>query len=409
MYLPENVLFVLNRLNENKYSAYLVGGCVRDSVMGKTPNDYDITTNAFPENILECFSDCKTLTNGIKHGTVGIVLGKDVYEVTTYRIDGEYSDNRHPDKVEFSSKIADDLSRRDFTVNAIACDKNGNTVDPFFGKEDIERKIIKCVGEPDRRFNEDALRILRALRFSSVLDFDIENDTAKSLHRNAHLLKNVSAERINAEFNKLLCGKRAGSVLREYYDVISVFAENLNKDCNIDVVADALDKSEPDLITRLCVFVGGFMDSDNAENFMRMLKYDNETRKNVVAGTSLFHEHFDIDRIAVKKLVRAHGYDICALTNKTQYLLKIKGEQEYMCFMQVLDEIRNNNMCTDVSQLAFGGNDCKNVLGVTGKSIGLLLDVLCDAVIEEKVSNEYEALLEYAEKALETTGRKSDD
>lgn len=180
MHIPDYVRFVIERLKNNGYEAFLVGGCVRDGIMGKPPKDYDIASSALPEQILACFSDCHTLDNGIKHGTVGVVFGKECVEITTYRVDGEYTDCRHPDSVTFSGNLRDDLSRRDFTMNAVAFDEIAGYIDQFGGADDIKNGVIRCVGDPMLRFSEDALRIMRALRFSSVLGFNVEKSTAEA-------------------------------------------------------------------------------------------------------------------------------------------------------------------------------------------------------------------------------------
>ena len=177
---------------------------MRDYLLGRIPNDYDITTNALPEETLKVFKDYRCISVGIKHGTVAVIINRMQLEITTYRIDGEYNDNRHPDSVTFSSKIQDDLSRRDFTVNAMACSKDGDIVDCFNGKSDLENRIIRCVGEPDKRFGEDALRIMRAVRFASQLDFEIEPETEKYLFSLKDTLKHISSERLRVELDKQL-------------------------------------------------------------------------------------------------------------------------------------------------------------------------------------------------------------
>ena len=219
--VPKSVEWIINRLEENGYEAYAVGGCVRDSVMGKEPHDWDICTSALPDETLSCLGMENIIENGIKHGTVTVRVDGENYEITTFRTDGEYTDNRHPESVTFVRDLREDLSRRDFTVNALAYNKQRGLQDYFEGVGDIENKVIRCVGSPDRRFGEDALRILRALRFSSVLGFDIEKRTSKSIHKNAYLLKNISKERIMSELIKILEGENVEAVLLGYSDVIA--------------------------------------------------------------------------------------------------------------------------------------------------------------------------------------------
>lgn len=220
MDMPKNVDTAINLLQSACFEAYAVGGCVRDSLLGKTPNDWDITTSAKPENMKSVFADFHCIDTGIKHGTVTVVIDGEPLEITTFRLDGEYEDNRHPKSVTFTADLGADLGRRDFTVNAMAYSKMTGTVDLFGGQNDLKNKIIRCVGDPDRRFNEDALRILRALRFASALDFEIEEKTAQSLLKNRALLGNISEERIAKELLKLVCGKGAKRILTDFAPVL---------------------------------------------------------------------------------------------------------------------------------------------------------------------------------------------
>ena len=220
MDMPKNVDTAIDLLQSAGFEAYAVGGCVRDSLLGKTPNDWDITTSAKPEDMKSVFADFHCIDTGIKHGTVTVVIDGEPLEITTFRLDGEYEDNRHPNSVTFTSNLGADLGRRDFTVNAMAYSKMTGTVDLFGGQNDLKNKIIRCVGDPDRRFNEDALRILRALRFASALDFEIEEKTAQSLLKNRALLGNISEERIAKELLKLVCGKGAKRILTDFAPVL---------------------------------------------------------------------------------------------------------------------------------------------------------------------------------------------
>ena len=220
MDMPKNVDTAINLLQSAGFEAYAVGGCVRDSLLGKTPNDWDITTSAKPEDMKSVFADFHCIDTGIKHGTVTVVIDGEPLEITTFRLDGEYEDNRHPKSVTFTSNLGADLGRRDFTVNAMAYSKMTGTVDLFGGQNDLKNGIIRCVGDPDRRFNEDALRILRAMRFASALDFEIEEKTAQSLLKNRALLGNISEERIAKELLKLVCGKGAKRILTDFAPVL---------------------------------------------------------------------------------------------------------------------------------------------------------------------------------------------
>lgn len=227
MKLPNPVTEALSLLEKAGFEAFVVGGCVRDTLLGKAPNDWDITTSALPEQILTVFSRYNTIPTGLKHGTITVVVDGTPLEITTYRVDGDYSDNRHPDKVEFTSKLRDDLCRRDFTVNAMAYHPNLGMVDHFSGLADLAAGRIVCVGDPQQRFTEDALRILRALRFSATLDFPIEKVTADAARSLAPLLRRVSAERTAEELKKLLCGKGVRRVLLEFRDILAVVLPEL--------------------------------------------------------------------------------------------------------------------------------------------------------------------------------------
>ena len=228
--IPEDVSFIIIKLEERGFEAYAVGGCVRDTLIGRIPGDWDITTSALPAEIKETFR--RTVDTGIEHGTVTVLLGDSSYEVTTYRIDGEYRDNRHPERVSFTDSVREDLRRRDFTINAMAYNERTGILDLFGGKEDLENGIIRCVGDADERFDEDALRILRAVRFAAQLDFDIEKKTAAAITGHAENLEAVSRERILTEISKLICSAHPEKI-SEIFELglaahISDFFEEIN-------------------------------------------------------------------------------------------------------------------------------------------------------------------------------------
>lgn len=229
--IPENVSYIIRTLESRGFEAYAVGGCVRDTLIGRIPGDWDITTSALPGEIKSCFR--RTVDTGIEHGTVTVMLGSDAYEVTTYRIDGEYRDNRHPESVSFTASVEEDLKRRDFTINAMAYNERTGILDLFHGREDLEAGIIRCVGDADERFDEDALRILRAVRFAAQLDFDIEEKTAAAVTGHAANLQAVSRERILTEITKLICSSHIERIndifelglapyISEYFDEIDI-------------------------------------------------------------------------------------------------------------------------------------------------------------------------------------------
>ena len=405
MQIPNNVRYVIDTLQANCFEAYLVGGCVRDSIMGIKPKDYDITTNAFPEDILKCFADDKTLTNGIKHGTVTVLSDGECVEVTTFRIDGEYSDLRHPNKVTFSGKLSDDLLRRDFTVNAIAySDKNG-FVDPFCGKKDIEDRIIRCVGCPEKRFNEDALRIMRALRFSSVLGVGIESKTSKAIINNAQLLKNISKERVFSELTKLLMGENAPRVIEEYATVFKTIApafEKLNENTfeEISKILEKCDSRKDNIVLSLCCFFCVFSETQNCaelvEAMLRDLKSPAKTAKTVSIICSSCEMDLSAGRIFARKLASKLGYNNAFLLLR---LISAKyPEKSDTCdnLIANLKALKKNNECIDISGLSISGNDLMTLGIPKGSAIGKILGLLLCEVIEEKTVNSKNALLERA-------------
>ncbi len=218
--MTEQGNWVLSQLEAAGYEAFYVGGCVRDHLMGKEAHDCDLTTSALPQEVAAVFAGCRVIETGIRHGTLTLMLDGQPFEITTYRVEAAYSDHRHPDAVRFTRTLRDDLSRRDFTMNAIAMDKAGRMTDLFGGQADIANQIVRCVGDPMLRFEEDALRILRALRFSAVLGFSIEEETRQAIFAQRALLSHVSCERIFEELTKLLCGAYAGRILQDYFDVL---------------------------------------------------------------------------------------------------------------------------------------------------------------------------------------------
>jgi tRNA nucleotidyltransferase (CCA-adding enzyme) len=261
--LPKEVEFIIDCLYKNGYEAYVVGGCVRDSILKLNPQDWDICTQAKPHEIIECFKEHKIIETGIKHGTVSVFLNGESYEITTYRVDGRYSDARHPDDVIFVSSLKEDLKRRDFTINAMAYNNKDGLVDYFGGYKDLSDKIIKCVGNCSIRFNEDSLRILRALRFVAKFDFEIEKKTSKAICENKELLNYLSAERIREELNKLLLSEGAEKILLDYPLVLSVFIPNIEATVGYDQknpyhpydiwthIVKSVVSIKPDLILRL--------------------------------------------------------------------------------------------------------------------------------------------------------------
>ena len=371
----------LDLLYKNGYEAFLVGGCVRDFILKRPFNDYDITTNALPEQIKQVFSCYKTIDTGIKHGTVTVLLDDLPIEITTYRIDGEYEDNRHPKEVIFSESLREDLSRRDFTVNALAY--NGNLIDYFNGLEDINNKIIRCVGNPDKRFNEDGLRIMRCLRFASVLGFDIEKNTARAVIDNRDLLNNISVERIYAEFSKLLNGKNARKIIEEFSLVFAVLFDGVDYSNR----GKYIEKLPTDSLIRTASF---FLDDSEYKKHYKFLKPDNKSFAgvcNVIEGSK---EKIKTDKADVKRFLLKYG-KLCF-----EDILEIK-KSEGVCIDSLLciyREITDNNECFSLSSLNVSGNDIA-LLGVKGENIGFILSDVLENVIDEKIINKKENIIKF--------------
>ena len=389
--IPKEVETALNTLHANGYEAYIVGGCVRDSIMGIIPSDWDIATSAKPEEVLLCFNDRRTIETGIKHGTVTVIINKMQIEITTYRIDGEYSDNRRPDDVLFTDKIEFDLKRRDFTINSLAYNKNG-IIDLFGGLNDINNKIVKCVGDADERFNEDGLRILRALRFASVLTFYIEENTSDSIHRNKNLLNNISMERINIEFNKMIMGRNFQNILLEYREVIEVFLPEIR-----DLTKEELEhrfnamKVLNSLTLRLSVFLHKINSTDK---ILMNLKYDNKTVKTVKILAENIDEKIYPDPVNIKRWLNKINYA------NLNYLIKIKkalfdSEYEELTKSEmIMKEIIAAKQCYSLKTLAINGQDLIDAGMPKGKNIGILLNKVLNEVIEGNIDNKKDILLQ---------------
>ena len=348
--LPQNVSYILNTLHTHGFAAYIVGGCVRDCIRGVIPHDWDITTDALPDDILACFDKFSLVTTGIKHGTVGIIIDGEVYEVTTFRTDGVYSDNRHPDNVEFITDLFGDLKRRDFTINAIAYNPDTSYIDYFGGIDDIQSGIIKCVGDADARFKEDALRIMRAIRFSAVLGYTIENDTKSAMYTNKDLLRNIAVERITSELNKIIA-------CDNYCEISTEYAALLPPMNNI-VYTD-------EFIVRLALLFD--------THTLKQLRYDNKTIKTIRTIQ-------EIDGHP-QKIVTKVGAEIF----------------NYWCDYKFTGRKKIEPVNLQVSGrdlLDIGFRNCSN--------IGDTLDKLLDDVIAEKVINDKQQLIEWSKRYMKT-------
>ena len=383
--IPQEAVTALEVLERNGFEAYLVGGCVRDFLLGRIPNDYDITTNALPDRIIEIFSDYHTIPTGIKHGTVTVIIKKFQIEITTYRKDSTYSDNRHPDSVEFTPSLKEDLARRDFSMNGMAMNFNQDITDIYNGREDMKNHIVKCIENPDRRFDEDALRILRALRFASQLDFKIEKNTSDSIHKNAENLKNISAERINAELEKLIAGKNPYYILKKYEDVIKVFMPEYSYSESI------LKKNIDSQLIKRSAF---FLNIKSVYDIMKRLKYSNKD----INDTVKLIEYFNADissKPALKIILKNIG------TELTENLLDFRNAcgQDTSYSEKLLDEILKNNECYLISQLDINGRDLM-LMGFSGIQTGKILNTLLEKVINDEIENNKTALKEYTDAFL---------
>lgn len=432
IFIPPFCETVIKTLEKNGFKAYLVGGCVRDSLLGKNPFDYDVTTDATPEQMMEVFEAFKVVETGLKHGTLTVLCRGNSVEVTTFRIDGEYEDNRHPKKVEFTDKLYEDLKRRDFTVNAMAYNENGGLVDLFEGRLDLKSRIIKCVGNPDDRFSEDALRILRALRFASVLDFEIEPETEKSIFKNKNLLKNISVERIFSEFKKLLCGKGVERILLKYREVISVFIPEIAPCFDFDQkskyhcfdiythIVKAVGFCKNIEVIRLACFfhdigkpkafftdengAGHFfghplISADIAKSVLKRLKSDKKTA-DTVCELVRFHDYeIALNEKSVKKFISKTSEEFLKLLIEVKKADSFahspdyrKPKEYFERLSEISKKIISEEQCFKLKDLAVNGNDIIK-LGFKGREVGEILEKLLEKVINGDLKNEKEELL----------------
>lgn len=406
MIIPLTVHKILSKINSCGYDAYTVGGCVRDILMEKSPCDWDIATSATPDEIQRIFSQYTVIPTGIKHGTVTLIIDNTPYEITTFRIDGSYTDSRHPEDVTFSNDIVEDLKRRDFTINAMAYYPEVGIVDPFGGRNDIQNKIIRTVGNPATRFSEDALRIMRAIRFSAVLGFDIEPQTADALYKYRHLLKNIAAERVCAELNKTLCADGASAVTEKYFSVISqrLFGDSSLNDFDPSVFS-GISLLPDKLPLRLSAFVFGaaqVFDIDAiylAKIFFSRLKYDNKTRRYTQTLLENLYREITPDRIAIRHIIREIGADALQDIFEFKKALKLEKLNAIDASENIFSAILCDGDCCHLQNLAINGNDLASEFNLKGSDIGNTLNQLLDAVIGGKCENTRSALLDYFKKA----------
>lgn len=400
--MPADAALILHTLNEGGHEAYIVGGCVRDSILGRIPQDWDITTSALPEETKTYFDH--TFDTGIQHGTITVVLHKENYEVTTYRVDGEYADCRHPDAVSFTKNLTEDLLRRDFTMNAIAYHPKEGFRDPFHGQEDIAAGIIRGVGEPAKRFQEDALRMLRCVRFAAQLGFSIEPETWAALCANTALIQKISVERIQEELKKLW--------LSPYQEKMPLLWESgLLAQINPVLSARLISRSQTlpaeisacpqDITLRWCIVLQDYT-PDEAKKFLKGLKFDNFTLKRV----SLLLEHLQADvpteAYPLRKLAGAIGTEAMEQLLTAQAILRPASAHKES--RALFEKILTDGDCLTLKTLALTGKDLMELGAPHGKELGTILAELLELVLQEPAKNNKETLTVQARSILQAKG-----
>ena len=438
--LPRKVIMIINNLRLHGYEAYAVGGCVRDSILAKRPEDWDITTSARPEEIKKLFR--RTVDTGIEHGTVTVLVGKDAFEVTTYRIDGAYEDSRHPKEVRFTNRLEEDLRRRDFTINAMAYNDEVRLVDVFGGMKDLNHHLIRCVGDARERFSEDALRILRAVRFSAQLDFPIEENTAEAVRELAPTLENISAERIQTELVKLLVSAHPERIQDAYEMGITkivlpewdamVGVEQKTPHHKYDVAQHtlhALKNVKRDKILRLTMlfhdmgkpsmkttdengrdhFKGHALVSEEiARKVMHRLKFDNDTIKKVTRLVCYHDYRMEATPKNVRRAMNRIGVELFPYYLAVR-MADAKAQSPYkrrekieniIAIREIYQEILLNKECINLRQLAVSGRDLMKLGMQPGRELGGMLTELLEYVLDDPARNEKEILCNYVKEKL---------
>ena len=436
MRLPTMVQRLLSRLTEHGYSAFAVGGCVRDSLLEREPKDWDICTSALPEETRQVFAGEHVVETGLKHGTLTVVMDHVPYEITTYRVDGAYTDHRRPDRVTFVGQVDGDLARRDFTINAMACGMNGQILDPFGGQEDLKARIIRCVGEPEKRFGEDALRILRALRFASVLDFAIHPGTEAAIRKLYPTLEHVAAERIRTELVNMLCGPGAGRILRAFPEVITFLIPCLKPEVDYhqdnphhlytvwEHTVRAVEQVPPDSVLRMTMLlhdsgkpftrttdgrgIGHYkghqaFSAKLAEKVMEDLRFDRESGERIVRLVEAHDIPLSTERkLLLRRLNRYGEKDLRALflIHRADRIATGTRNPEHAdehCreLNAALDDLLAEKPCYTLKDLAVNGRDLTE-LGYQGREVGETLERLLNQVMDGEIENSRERLLEEA-------------
>ena len=414
--LPEDVKFIISELNKAGFEGYAVGGCVRDSLLKRTPGDWDITTSALPDDIKSIFR--RTVDTGIEHGTVTVLLHDSSYEVTTYRIDGEYKDGRHPVNVQFTEQIGEDLRRRDFTINAMAYNDEDGLIDLFSGRDDLKRGIIRCVGNADERFSEDALRILRAVRFAAQLDFDIDAATRDAISTHAPNLRAVSKERILVEVSKLICSahiERTADIFQ--LGIVPYIAKHF-REINIAQLAelkrDAIPAQDAALnlnaaadlgrrYIRFALLAEG-MEPEHLDEMLRDLKADNATRKNAVTLSKHILKTILSDAVEIKRVMSGMEPELFAellmikfISRDTTLYKKQCPDEDILRIMDICRRIDEHDEPVYLNELAVSGDDIRAAGMAEGPEIGRLLHRMQEEVWAEPSHNTRDFLMSYAE------------
>ena len=439
--LPRKVIMIINNLQLHGYEAFAVGGCVRDSILARRPQDWDIATSARPEEIKRLFR--RTVDTGIEHGTVTVLLGKDSFEVTTYRVDGAYEDSRHPSEVRFTNRLEEDLKRRDFTINAMAYNDDVRLVDAFGGMQDLNHHLIRCVGNPVERFTEDALRILRAVRFSAQLNFPIEPETAEAVRKLAPNLRNISAERIQAELVKLLVSPHPERlqdayelgitriILPEWDAMVGVEQDTPHHKYDVaEHTLRAMKNVKRDKILRLTMlfhdmgkpsvkttdengrdhFKGHALVSEElARRILRRLKFDNETIR-VVTRLVCYHDYrVEATPKNVRRAMNRIGVDLFPYYLAVR-MADVKAQSPYQRrekieniveMRRLYQEILEKKECITLRQLAVGGRDLMNLGMKPGRELGSMLSELLEYVLDDPERNKKDILCDYVKEKLE--------
>lgn len=388
MEFPKALEDIILRLAEHGYSAHVVGGSVRDFLLGDAPKDYDIATDATPEEVISALSGYRIIETGIKHGTVTVIADGEPYEITTYRIDGKYSDSRHPESVSYTRTLSEDLARRDFTMNALAYSYNSGLVDIYGGEADIKSRIIRTVGRAEQRFFEDALRIMRGLRFSAVLGFDIEDETAAAMMKCRELIKRVSAERIYAELKKLISGDGALNVIRKYREILASPVPTFPDASHIVNESEFLSA---DFNLRLAALYAASPRESLAKTLAE-LRADKKTGHFCDELLSVKNAKIST-KSEIRRLLFMHGEEIVRALFSLRRILGDSAD------MALLDDTLHDGVPYRISNLKINGNDIKD-LGIKNAEIGKTLSRLLFAVMDGELKNEREELLLFVAKSL---------